>query len=93
MEKVRPPGNREKDSLMERAWAIVVAVLVGMAYLAPDVALYDVWCGLTALVVLPFALIPLETIVAVLQDTPASIPLLGLFCLATLLLGLAELEG
>jgi multidrug transporter EmrE-like cation transporter len=73
------------------AWGIVGAVLALLAYLTPISVLYEVWCGLGALLVLPFEIIPFDTLVSAWRDSSGLAGILAFFSLGALLLDLVEL--
>jgi hypothetical protein len=73
------------------AWGIVGAVLALLAYLTPISVLYEVWCGIGALLVLPFEIISFETLVNAWRDSSSLASILALFSLGALLLDLVEL--
>ena len=70
----------------------VLALVIGItAYLAPEPVLYESLKGLGTLLFLPFEMIPLEALISTLIVSSPSLPLLGVFLLGTLFLGLVEL--
>ncbi len=70
----------------------VLALVIGVtAYLAPEPVLYELLKGLGTLLFLPFEMIPLETLISTWIVSPASLAILVIFLLSTLLLGLMEL--
>ena len=77
--------------MIRGAWGIVGAVLALLAYLTPISVLYEVWYGIGALLVLPFEVIPLETLANAWRDSSGVAPILALFSLGALLLDLVEL--
>lgn len=78
--------------MIRGAWGIVGAVLAFLAYLTPISVLYEVWCGIGALLVLPFEIISFETLVNAWRDSSSLASILALFSLGALLLDLVELE-
>ena len=78
--------------MIRGALGIVGAVLALLAYLTPISVLYEVWCGIGALLVLPFEIIPFETLVDAWRASFGVAGILALFYVGALLLDLVELE-
>jgi len=76
--------------VIKGAWGIVGAVLALLAYLTPISVLYEVWFGIEALLVLPFEIIPFDTLVNAWRASAGLAPILALFSVGALLLDLVE---